>query len=302
MRLFWVTVIALFFAIASCPPCRAADPIFLLLKALAPIPLKLTGPGPSYQLYQNRVADPSVEPNVDPLAKPASKKHAPIVDRFLYDTQKFDDLGARFQLYQDAREANGSLQLQNAFDEQAATGSMTKVMNEYFRRVYQGYSISLNGPAGQNGAGQDMNVLNLGRNLIASYQPFHLFDELEARLHYDAIGHSTHLMLVSSVVEFEGTYYSIDEKSPAAIPESVVWIDDAMDQFARYERFSLSLAHTFKDLGLRLKGRYCALSGTLDYGFSKALGPLALQIVREENHFGDMPDSLAVQLTFTARL
>lgn len=221
---------------------------------------------------------------------------------YLLDPAKFDDLTARYLLSQDTRETGQQLLLRNGFDDQTTQTAQRQTMNEYLRRIYQGYSAAVIDDSKKKQLANAETPLDVGRNILVTYQAVTLLPGLESRLGYDVIGNSTHFALVSPLVSGEFVYYLIDQKSPASLPEHVVTVDEAMDQFATFDRCRVNASHTFSSMGIRAKVMYGVTNSTLDYGISKSLlGPFAIQIVREDNYQGQLPNNLVFQLTLGSR-
>ncbi len=221
---------------------------------------------------------------------------------YLMDPAKFDDLTARFLLIQASRESGQQTLSQNVFFEQVHQAAQVRIMNEYLRRIYQGYSAALIEDSRKKQRASSESLTEVGRNILVTYQAVAVLPGLESRFGYDVIGNATHFALVSPILSTEIVYYLMDQKSKASIPEHITSIDEAMDQFAAFDRLSVNVSHSFADLGVRTKVKYGVTSRTLDYGFSKSLvGPFAVQVVREENYQKELPGNLVFQLTLGQR-
>ncbi|MBI3555010.1 MAG: hypothetical protein HY074_01950 [Deltaproteobacteria bacterium] len=244
-------------------------------------------------------------PQAEPMPlhdTPRAATAANMPHTYLLDPAKFDDLTARSLLIQGDRDAGQQFGTQNVFSQQVLQSAQQRIMNEYLRRIYQGYSSAIIEDSRKKQATSSESLLDVGRNILVTYQALPLLSGLESRFGYDVIGNATHFALVTPAVSTELVYYLMDAKSKASIPEHVISIDEAMDQFAAFDRMSVNVSHSFAGLGMRAKVMYGVTSGTLDYGFSKSLfGPFAVQVVREENYQRDLPGNMVFQLTVGQR-
>ena len=236
------------------------------------------------------------------LPEPTKASPPDVFKVYLFDADKFDDLASRYMLMHRNGEFSQYQLLQGPFHNSIIQLQEHIVMNEYLRRIYQGYSTVVMEESQKKQKAGTESLVDVGKNILVKYQSFELSQFLEARLGYDVIGNSTHLALSSPILDTEFVYFLIDRRSSASIPEHVVTIDEAMDAFTRFDRTTVNASHTFSKLGLRTRIRYGTTTGVLDYGFSKSLfGPLALQVVREENYQKDLPNNLIFQVTVGRR-
>jgi hypothetical protein len=286
MHLKFFCFLTIFFLSAT---SHAETPVGLLLKALGPIPLSYSKlDSQAYEAYQGH----------EVLVEKGRPAKARVVQNFVYDPLKFDDLTSRYQLNTSSFELNKALLLRGLYESTLTAAAMDKVMKEYFRRIYQGYSTAMAVESVQKRKFANESLLDVGKNVVVNYQSLYFSNELEGRVGYDVVANSSHFKLVSRFVEGEVAFASMDQKSPGAIPENIQNVDEAMEQYGHFDRTSVSLSRSVRAIGLRMKARYGVASHSLDYGFSKSLpGPLAIQVVREESNQKDLSGFLVVQLT-----
>jgi hypothetical protein len=224
---------------------------------------------------------------LEPITDKQEGEKAVLVQTFLYRPEQFDDLAARYSQNQQDTDLNGSLLIRNRFDNQIIATSNEKILQEYLRRIYQGYALTTANESKRNRRDSSEDLFSVSKNIIVNYQAIETGGSTEYRIGYDPVGNVTHLSYSTPVLDSEFSYFIQNRRSPAAVAENIKSIDEVMDVFAHFDRKTINFSHTFEALNLRLKTRYGLADGAIDYGFSKQIiGPLAMQVLREERYMG----------------